>query len=97
MNSLITIENFDKNLKYSDQDFIDSPRSLEALKRTGVQQHQLLKKTQDDFKKLKPPIEFSKQDQDKNLYTLILYENYEYKRQQLIKLVREERIKIINS
>ena len=61
---------------------MNSPRSLEALKRLCYEEHELLQKTKEDFIDDPVPSEF--QD-DRELFVELKVEHYERRRQEKIK------------
>lgn len=72
----ISILTYDENIKPSDN-FLTSPRSIQACCHLGVLQSELIRKDLEQFKKEPVPQEFK---DDPQLYHTIRYENFEYNR-----------------
>ena len=82
---MISLENFNENIRGDPK--IDSPHSKEAMLRQGIRGTELVKKTLTEIRKMHMDIH------DDRLL-LLREEHYEYKRQQKIQLLLEERRKV---
>lgn len=82
---MINLDNFDENRKGDPG--IDSPHSREAMKREGIEGKELVRKTLREIKRMHIEI------QDDRVLRL-REEHYEYRRQQKVRILREERVKV---
>jgi len=86
----ISLLNFDPTTK--NKRFLNSPRSLEALKRLCLEEYELLSKKKEEFMNQPVPLEFQ---EDKNYFWEVKAEHYEKRRREKVKLAIQERTDII--
>ena len=88
---MTTLENFDPLSRKSN--FLDSPRSLEALKRLGFEEHELLRKNIEEYKETPIPEQFK---EDAEHFLEVKWEFLERKRLEKVDQALKMREKIID-
>ena len=88
---MTTLENFDPLIRKPN--FLDSPRSLEALKRLGFEEHELLRKNIEEFKDTPIPEQFK---EDAEHFLEVKWEFCERKRLEKVDQALKMREKIID-
>lgn len=86
---IISLDNFDEHGR--SKPYLNSPRSLEACKRQGIEPEELIIRTIEDIRKI-----YKDGINDKKSLQIKL-DHYETRRQNKLEIVRKERADIINN